>query len=126
MPLQALDRLEREHRAEELDPRASQARFSAAHCSSSNAVRRKYSQRDSPSKYGGEGASLVVSASRVVELELDRVGAALGGHLREPDRVAEAAVVVHARLGDDVHPLHAGDRNRAVSRRRRGHGTLAR
>ena len=38
----------------------------------------------------------------VVELELDGVRAGLGGDLDHADRVPEAAVVVHAGLGDDV------------------------
>jgi hypothetical protein len=54
-------------------------------------VRRKYSHRVSWPKYGGD-----------VELELDRVRARLGGDLDHPNRVSEAAVVVHAGLGDDV------------------------
>ena len=36
-------------------PARSHAAFSVAHCSSVNAVRSKYSQRDSCSKYGGDG-----------------------------------------------------------------------
>ena len=74
-----------------------------------NAVRSKYSQRVSRLKYGGDGASRVVSACGVVELELDRVGAALGRDLRQADRVAEAPVVGHAGLGDDVDRAHRGD-----------------
>ena len=74
-----------------------------------NAVRSKYSQRVSCLKYGGDGASRVVSASRVVQLELDRVDAALGRDLRHPDRVAEAPVVGHPDLGDDVDRAHRGD-----------------
>ena len=46
---------------------------------------------------------------RVVQLELDRVDAALGSDLRHPDRVAEAPVVGHPDLGDDVDRAHRGD-----------------
>src|SRR4029453_7244949 len=44
-------------------PASSHASFSARHWSSVNAVRAKYSQRDSRVKYGGGGALRVVSAA---------------------------------------------------------------
>ena len=88
-------------------PAASHASFSVAHCSS---VERR-ALEVLPARLALEVRRRGRVARRlgrgVVELELDGVGAALGGDLREPDRVAEAAVVVHAGLGDDVHPLHA-------------------
>ncbi len=43
-------------------PAAAHAALSVPHCSSVNAVRSKYSQRPSCWKYGGAGASRVVSA----------------------------------------------------------------
>jgi hypothetical protein len=45
----------------------------------------------------------------VVQLELDGVDAALGGDLGHPDRVAQAPVVGHAGLRDDVDRSHPGD-----------------
>ena len=45
----------------------------------------------------------------VVQLELDRVDAALGRDLRHADRVAEAPVVGHPDFGDDVDRAHRGD-----------------
>ncbi len=56
----------------------------------------------------GQIAALNTGRRRIVELELDRVGTRSGGDLCESDRVPEAAVVVHSRLGDDERP-HAAD-----------------
>ena len=51
----------------------------------------------------------------VVELELDRVGTALRGHLGHPDCIAETAVMVHPCFGND-EDAHSADASFAPCR----------
>ena len=125
-PLEPLDCLQREDRAEELDAGVVAGALEGRPLLVVESRAAEVLPARLALEVGRRGRVPRRLGLRVVELELDRVGAALGGDLREPDRVAEAAVVVHARLGDDVHPLHPGDRSRVPLRRREVRGTLAR
>jgi hypothetical protein len=105
--LQALDRFDREHRAEKLDLRAVARLLQRPPL----LVREGRSSEVLPTRFVLEVRRRRRVARglrvRVVQLELHCIGAALRGHLGEADRVAEAAVVVHSCLGDHEDAPHA-------------------